>query len=523
MTKQTTKKQPTQPARLFISYSHRNEDMRDTLGVHLKLLQRQEWIVAWHDRRIIPGMNWAREIDTNLASSDIVLLLVSADFIASDYCWNVELKTALRLHNNSKSVVIPIFLRPCDLEDAPFMHIQGLPGNGKPISTWNDPDEAWKNVAEGIRESVENLVRARHLESNETVSLSFDLVMPATAQALNIYQNINQDLDLITRYLISFRKLSFLELLRHPNDVESTILAGIRSEVTSALLANGFIENNANFINDSTQVCIEIPSISCPGGRSLNILIETTPSRGWYQYQPNLIFNEFGAIREVIIFSSEPLPIDLDTLAARVKIHIETAYSALERVFINKVVQTNRSIFRQLYDFVSVYLKSRGKEHLLGLFWLILANEDIVVYFFDEDELRRTINHYKNVERQAAFGLSPFELTCTILTETFPFDKSLAIKTLADNEPMSLPWVKAEYLDHAPLIHKAEQLLYNSEDYTGYVPCSTRGYHLIVGCPTKVACEVMPEFKLIRSKLCVEFQQAMRQWSAYITLVTSKI
>ena len=152
------------PFQVFLSYSHADEKMRERLLVHLASLQREGWIEAWHDRRILPGQEWGQEIDRNLRSADVVLLLVSADFIASDYCWDVETMSALARHEAGEALVVPIILRPSDWHSAPFGKLQALPRDGKPVTNWGNRDEAWTDVARGLRKALEDL-RARRTQS----------------------------------------------------------------------------------------------------------------------------------------------------------------------------------------------------------------------------------------------------------------------------------------------------------------------------------------------------------------------
>lgn len=139
---------------VFLSYSHKDEKWRDQLETHLKLLQRQNVIRAWTDRKILPGMEWDKEIDRNLNAADIILLLVSADFLASDYCWDIEIRRAMERHEANEAVVVPIMLRMCDLTDAPFSRLKGLPKDMEPLVNDNNevPDRAWTEVARGLRE-----------------------------------------------------------------------------------------------------------------------------------------------------------------------------------------------------------------------------------------------------------------------------------------------------------------------------------------------------------------------------------
>jgi internalin A len=114
-------------------------------------MQRQGVISVWTDRRIEPGDLWGSEIDENLERAQIILLLVSASFIASDYCFDCEMRRAIERHERGEARVIPIIVRPVDWRNTAFSKLQGLPKDGKPITQWRNRDSAWKNVEEGIR------------------------------------------------------------------------------------------------------------------------------------------------------------------------------------------------------------------------------------------------------------------------------------------------------------------------------------------------------------------------------------
>src|SRR5205085_8494618 len=100
---------------------------------------------------ISPGREWARDIDTHLNTADIILLLVSSDFMASNYCYGIEMKRAMERHTTGEARVIPIILRPVDWQNAPFGKLLALPKDGKPINTWTNLDKALLEVAQGIR------------------------------------------------------------------------------------------------------------------------------------------------------------------------------------------------------------------------------------------------------------------------------------------------------------------------------------------------------------------------------------
>jgi hypothetical protein len=153
------------PVTLFYSYAHEDEPLRDELQDHLMILERRGVVRSWHDRGIVPGHDWSREIDEHLRTADVVLLLISKDFIASDYIMGAELHLAMERQSRGDAVVIPILLRQVDLQpedaaDMPFVNLlkpQGLPKDLKPVTSWPNRDEAWTNVASGLRATVKEI------------------------------------------------------------------------------------------------------------------------------------------------------------------------------------------------------------------------------------------------------------------------------------------------------------------------------------------------------------------------------
>ncbi len=146
------------PLRLFLSYSHKDENLRASLGDHLAALQREGVISLWHDRRITAGEEWAGAIDVNLEEADIILCLVSAAFLASPYCSDIELKRALERHASGEARVIPVILRPADWTGTALGGLQALPPNGKPVTNWSNRDEAFLSIVRGIREVASQLL-----------------------------------------------------------------------------------------------------------------------------------------------------------------------------------------------------------------------------------------------------------------------------------------------------------------------------------------------------------------------------
>jgi hypothetical protein len=143
---------------IFFAHSHYDERLRNQLEKQLSLLKRQDLIAGWHDREISAGTKWASEINSHLNTASIILLLISPDFMASDYCYGVEVKRAMERLEAREALVIPVILRPVYWRGAVFGKLQALPKNAKPITRWQNRDEAFFNVAEGIRKAVEELI-----------------------------------------------------------------------------------------------------------------------------------------------------------------------------------------------------------------------------------------------------------------------------------------------------------------------------------------------------------------------------
>ncbi len=146
-----------QPLSVFVSYSHRDEEFRHRLEAHLAPLVREGRIAFWHDRKIDDGEAWRERAAGHLEAADLVLLLVSPAFLASDYCYEIEMKRALERHNEGTARVVPVLLRPVNWKWAPFAELQVLPLDGRAVTSWYDTDAAWAAVAQGLEAVVDGL------------------------------------------------------------------------------------------------------------------------------------------------------------------------------------------------------------------------------------------------------------------------------------------------------------------------------------------------------------------------------
>jgi DNA-directed RNA polymerase subunit RPC12/RpoP len=149
------------PLEIFFSYAHEDEDLMNDVRRQLVVYERNGRILKWHDRMIPPGTDWRQRLDERLEKAKIILLFVSPYFIESNYCYEVEGQAALRRYSAGEAKVVPVILRPCSWEETPFGKLQALPRGGKPVSRWEDRDEACLNVAIGVMKLVDELIATR--------------------------------------------------------------------------------------------------------------------------------------------------------------------------------------------------------------------------------------------------------------------------------------------------------------------------------------------------------------------------
>lgn len=183
------------PVKIFFCYAHEDEKLLNRLKDHLKILQRQNLADVWHDRDIKAGTQWEHAVSKHLNDADIILLLVSANFMNSDYCYSIEMKHALERYERGEARVIPIILRPVLWQEAPFSKLQALPRDATPVTSrlWENQDVAFHNVAEGILKIVKEIQGSDPASSSNSSESSRHnssiSSLPSLDKPFQIYQN----------------------------------------------------------------------------------------------------------------------------------------------------------------------------------------------------------------------------------------------------------------------------------------------------------------------------------------------
>ncbi len=207
-------------ASIFFSYSHRDETLRNELETHLAMLKHEGLITSWHDRKILAGDELSGVIDAKLNSAEIILLLISPDFLASPYCYDIEVRQAMERHNESEARVIPVILRPCDWTNAPFGKLLAAPCDGKPVTKWPDRDEAFLDVVKQIRAALpESAKHQLHQAAPLHVPVETNITRSSNLRLRKHFTEADQDrfLDECFEFMAKYFEGSLNELQkRHP-------------------------------------------------------------------------------------------------------------------------------------------------------------------------------------------------------------------------------------------------------------------------------------------------------------------
>ncbi len=250
---------PTTPIKMFCSYADADEKLQEELEKHLSPLMREGKISVWHNRKIMPGKERAGEIDEHLNSAQIILLLVSSDFIDSDYCYDIEMQRAIDRHSTGEARVIPIILRPVVWHDTLFGKLQALPNNGKPVSSWHNTDEALFEVASEIHRVIDEFLKKNAtLPKNkrtlvETVHNREDKLQALDSSNKDFIQNLlknfngrEQDLIEIRRRIAEIQPAGgYIAIIGAAGQGKSSIIAKLVKEYESENVASHFILFNS--------------------------------------------------------------------------------------------------------------------------------------------------------------------------------------------------------------------------------------------------------------------------------------
>jgi hypothetical protein len=313
----------TTELRAFISYSHKDIEWRVSLETHLCGLRRQGLLTCWSDREICPGQDWADEIDANLENANIILLLISADFVASDYCWDIEMRRAIELHDEGKATVVPVIVRAVDgWEATPMGRFQALPERGIPLAELPDRDRGLADIASAIRALI---TRAPSpplpVEIVDwTLTLNGDAHTYTAVQLLQIARRIRRlAADVRLRMKTGGAELPQL-LFSSPRTTYSVVKASFDRETLSS-----YLEAEVVALSDATDVGASISILSkiMEGHRAAFQTTSTLQNSSTAEFPP--------LVTGMVLFNSNPMRPGLN-LAVHPDTRLEqTEVEALQR------------------------------------------------------------------------------------------------------------------------------------------------------------------------------------------------
>lgn len=238
--------------KVFVSYAHEDKELLENLERHLLPLERQGLIDSWYDRDISAGKEWAQEIDKHLNTAQIILLLVSPDFMASDYCYGVEMERAIARHQRGEARVIPIILRPVYWQDALFGKCQALPKGAKSATMWANRDEAFFAIATDIRQIVQKLT-TNPSSSVESLTSKQDRQAPTILEttASNRLKELENTLRKSYSYIQGYQ-----DIIRISDDLQEKAQAQ-QSIEKQGILARHFLDEYLKLAN---QLGVRIPT-----------------------------------------------------------------------------------------------------------------------------------------------------------------------------------------------------------------------------------------------------------------------
>jgi len=234
--------------KVFFSYSHKDEELRNELEEHLALLKRQGIIASWHDRRISAGNDFGEEISEHLETANLVLLIISASFLASDYCYEKEMRRALEKHHEGSAVVVPVILHPCDWHSSLFGKLRATPTDGKPVSMYANQNQALSVVARDVRDVAERLqseAQEHHPDSNEELQPPASVTGPVSRSSnLRIkrtYDDHEKDqfLEDSYEYIVRYFDGSLEELQARNPQIKTRLKRTGETSFTATVYENG--------------------------------------------------------------------------------------------------------------------------------------------------------------------------------------------------------------------------------------------------------------------------------------------
>ncbi|CAK8723160.1 hypothetical protein KKHLCK_12465 [Candidatus Electrothrix laxa] len=429
------------PVKIFCSYSHKDESFREELEIHASSLMREKLVEIWHDRKIMPGQNWEDAIDIHLEESEIVILLISPNFIASDYCYGKELTRALEKDASGHAKVIPIIIRPTDWSGAPFSKFQAVPKDGKAVTIWDNEDEAWLNVVQGIKKSVKEQIqsRGRSIQGKGLVTFQ-ELISQEFNRLETLYEKkkncngIATGFDELDRIIDGIHRSDFITIAGRPSTGRTDFAINLAAHI--ALIEKGSVSYfSIKYPAEQISRCLTSTVSRVP---SRDILRGTLRDHDW----PRLT-RALGMLSDSSLYIDDRANVTLSDIITQVQrnekisvVIIDSIYQLAgnEKITESAISQKLRLIARDLnVAIIGLFPVSRDIENKwdkrpllsdLGN-WHCLEEDSDVIFFLYRDEIyNKTLDNPNRGLVELILAKNKYGPVGTIFFQYFP-EKSL--------------------------------------------------------------------------------------------------
>jgi hypothetical protein len=324
------------PWKVFYSYAHEDQDLCKRLGVFLAPLKRQGKIIEWYDRKISPGINWNKEINAQLDSANLILLLVSPDFLASDYCFGIEIDKAMTRLKRGEAIVVPILLKQCLWKESPFSELQMVPrdtgNNVKAVVSWPSADDGLTQVAEEIRKVVSNPLPlpsapVSELGAADDFRKSVEAVRAQIRSYAHLYERTRQRMkpsgERTQRMEQIFAKMLNLAVAAHPllAELSTSPSPGERLAAVAILQVISSVQYFPFLVK---LVSSEKPFVGYQAARALDFAVGAIDPRLYPQ-----LLKEIASAEEALRFASVGFDTDRQTVLRQAKAELERNIDAL--------------------------------------------------------------------------------------------------------------------------------------------------------------------------------------------------
>lgn len=323
------------------------------------------------------------------------------------------------------------------------------------------------------------------------------------------------------KFIEHLSEFSYYELLSSIDDYEQKVENKIIEQIVKGFNREAYLyhSNTKTFNKSSDIIAMKFRWDDDERGKVLTIFLERKEEVLSFS-ENRILINHFGKIQEVLLITNMKKPVvNILFFLSEIKGIVLGAYYALENSYIEKALKVYNHGFRNAYSIIRDQLDVKGKEYLRDKFSFLFAmggQVDAVLYFLDNENLKKLINHFKTNTTSKIKGISPVEKVITITTNMFSFKKSVAFESLSVGLPVSIPWDLILYKNDHDFYVPLEKLKYHGDDCTGCVPCEFEDSFFVIACSNRYQESINEELNELKEALKDELIKTYNAFHSHI-------